>query len=200
MTIDVINDRILVRPLPKSEQQTASGLYLPATAQTDGGRDTIRGEVLEVGEGAPFATPIPVGHEFALDDEGGQTGATITLETHRALEVYPGDVVYFGQYVGWILRDPEDGGELIVICETDVVAIEPNHEARNAAALAAHPPTSSTWVEVDAAAAPACLRATSPHHPCVIRDGAVAYADNGRCVWCDASPEQIALEEGQGRR
>lgn len=48
--IQPLGDRVLVRPIEeKKEEKTKSGIYLPASAQKEGG--FMRGEVIAVGDG-----------------------------------------------------------------------------------------------------------------------------------------------------
>jgi chaperonin GroES len=48
--VQPLGDRVLVRPIEeKKEEKTKSGIYLPTTAQKEGG--FMRGEVVAVGDG-----------------------------------------------------------------------------------------------------------------------------------------------------
>jgi len=98
--LDVIQDRLLVRPLITEEQTTAGGLILPNTNRTEGGRDTVRSTVVEVGPG------------------------TFSDKLRRRIEpdVKRGEIVYHGAFVGMLIR--HEGEDLVVLTESEVLAVE----------------------------------------------------------------------------
>jgi chaperonin GroES len=94
MKLKPLGDRLIVRAI-EEEQTTASGLVLPDTAK----EKPQKGEVLAVGDGK-------------LDDSGKRV----------PLDVAEGDEVYYSKYGGTEIKDPDNGEELLVLRESDVLA------------------------------------------------------------------------------
>jgi chaperonin GroES len=88
-----LHDRILVRRV-ESEEQTASGLYIPDAAQ----EKPQQGKVVAVGAGKA--------------DKGG---------TRIPLDVKDGDTILFGKYSGQEVR--VDGEDYLIMREDEVLAI-----------------------------------------------------------------------------
>ncbi len=93
MKLTPLNDRVLVKRLD-SEEKTASGLYIPDTAQ----EKPSKGQVVAVGPGK------------ATDD-----GKVI------AMTVKAGDSVLFSKYAGTEIQI--DGVEHLVMREDDILAV-----------------------------------------------------------------------------
>ena len=93
MKIRPLYDRVVVRRV-EGEQQTASGLYIPDTAQ----EKQARGEVVVAGPGR-------------RNDKGDV----------RALTVADGDQILFSKYSGTEIK--LDGEELIILREDDILAV-----------------------------------------------------------------------------
>lgn len=93
MKLTPLNDRVLVKRLD-SEEKTASGLYIPDTAQ----EKPSKGQVVAVGPGK------------ATDD-----GKVI------AMTVKEGDSVLFSKYAGTEIQI--DGVEHLVMREDDILAV-----------------------------------------------------------------------------
>lgn len=86
-------DRVVVEPLDE-ETMTATGVYLPDTAQ----ERPMKGKIIAAGPGR-------------LDDNGKRV----------ALEVKVGDTVLYAKYAGTEVKVEEK--ELLVLKESDVLAI-----------------------------------------------------------------------------
>lgn len=86
-------DRVVVEPL-EEEQMTATGVYLPDTAQ----ERPMKGKIIAVGPGR-------------LDDEGKRV----------AVEVKVGDTVLYAKYAGTEVKLADK--ELLVLKETDILAV-----------------------------------------------------------------------------
>jgi len=93
MKIRPLHDRVVVRRV-EGEQQTASGLFIPDTAQ----EKQARGEVVVAGPGR-------------TNDKGDV----------RALTVTDGDQILFSKYSGTEIK--LDGEELIILREDDILAV-----------------------------------------------------------------------------
>ena len=93
MNLKPLSDRVIVKPA-EAEEQTASGLVIPDTAQ----EKPQRGEVIAVGEGK------------RLEDG-----------TRQAVDVATGDTVIFGKYGGTEIKI--DGIEYKILEERDIIAI-----------------------------------------------------------------------------
>ena len=93
MKIRPLHDRVVVRRV-EGEQQTASGLYIPDTAQ----EKQARGEVVVAGPGR-------------TNDKGDV----------RALTVAAGDQILFSKYSGSEVN--LDGEEHLIMREDDVLAV-----------------------------------------------------------------------------
>ena len=93
MKIRPLYDRVVVRRV-EGEQQTASGLYIPDTAQ----EKQARGEVVVAGPGR-------------VNDKGDV----------RSLTVADGDQILFSKYSGTEIK--VDGEELIILREDDILAV-----------------------------------------------------------------------------
>lgn len=87
-----LGDRVVVKPMPK-EEVTKGGIFIPDTAK----EKPQEGKVLAVGPGR-------------LTDDGKR----ITMD------VKVGDVVIYAKYGGTEIK--EDGEELIILRETDILA------------------------------------------------------------------------------
>ena len=88
-------DRVVIKPLPK-EEVTKSGIVLPDTAK----EKPMEGKILAVGPGSK-------------NDEGKVT----------PLDVKVGDIVIYAKYAGTEIK--EDGEELIILRESDILAKRP---------------------------------------------------------------------------
>ncbi len=86
-------DRVVVEPL-EEEQMTATGVYLPDSAQ----ERPMKGSVIAVGPGR-------------LDDKGKRV----------AVELKPGDTVLYAKYAGTEVKLGDK--ELLVLKESDILAI-----------------------------------------------------------------------------
>ncbi|MEE2645470.1 MAG: co-chaperone GroES [Myxococcota bacterium] len=93
MKLKPLYDRIIVKRI-EAESQTASGLYIPDTAQ----EKPAQGEVIAAGAGK-------------VNDQGEL----------RALQVKVGDRVLFGKYAGNEVK--LDGTEHVILREDEVLAI-----------------------------------------------------------------------------
>ena len=93
MNLKPLGDRVIVKPAD-AEEQTASGLVIPDTAQ----EKPQRGEIVAVGEGK-------------RDDDGNRV----------PMDVAVGDVIIFGKYGGQEIKI--DGIEYKILEERDVIAI-----------------------------------------------------------------------------
>lgn len=92
-SIRPLHDRVIVRRMP-AEEKTAGGIIIPDTAK----EKPAKGEVLAVGPGG-------------RDDSGRVV----------PMEVRVGDLVLFGKWGGTEIK--EDGEELVVLKETDIIGI-----------------------------------------------------------------------------
>jgi chaperonin GroES len=92
--IKPLHDRVIVRRLEDSANQTAGGLYIPDTAK----EKPQEGEVIAVGAGK-------------VKDDG----------TRQALDVKAGDRVLFGKYSGSEIKI--DGEELLIMREDEILGI-----------------------------------------------------------------------------
>jgi chaperonin GroES len=95
MSLKPLGDRLIVRAI-EEEQTTASGIVLPDTAK----EKPVIGEVLAAGEGK-------------LDDSGKRI----------PLDVKKGDKILYSKYGGTETKDPKTGEDLLVLRESDVLAI-----------------------------------------------------------------------------
>jgi chaperonin GroES len=95
MKLKPLGDRLIVRAI-EEEQTTASGLVLPDTAK----EKPEKGKVLAVGDGR-------------LDDDGKRI----------PLDVKKGDDIFYSKYGGSEIKDPETGEDLLVLRESDVLAL-----------------------------------------------------------------------------
>ena len=93
MTLKPLGDRVLVKPAPK-EEKTSSGLYISSGAQ----EKPQRGEVIAVGAGR-------------MNDKGERI----------ALDVKPGDQVFYGKFGGNEVK--LDGQEFLLLRADDIYAI-----------------------------------------------------------------------------
>ena len=96
MKLKPLGDRLIVRAI-EEEQTTASGLVLPDTAK----EKPQMGEVLAAGDGK-------------LDDSGKRI----------PMDVKKGDKVLYSKYGGTETKDPKTGEDLLVLRETDVLALD----------------------------------------------------------------------------
>ena len=94
MKLKPLGDRLIVRAIEEDEK-TASGIVLPDTAK----EKPQKGTVVAVGDGK-------------LDDDGKRV----------PLEVKKGDEVLYSKYGGTEIKDPDNGEELLVLRESDVLA------------------------------------------------------------------------------
>ena len=94
MKLKPLADRLIVRAIEEDEK-TASGIVLPDTAK----EKPQKGKVVAVGDGK-------------LDDDGKRI----------PLEVKTGDEVLYSKYGGTEVKDPDNGDELLVLRESDVLA------------------------------------------------------------------------------
>jgi chaperonin GroES len=95
MKLKPLGDRLIVRAI-EEEETTASGIVLPDTAKE---KPQI-GEVLAAGDGK-------------LDDNGKRI----------PLDVKAGDKVLYSKYGGTETKDPKTGEDLLVLRESDVLAL-----------------------------------------------------------------------------
>ena len=93
MNIRPLHDRVIVRR-KEEERTTAGGIVIPDSAT----EKPSMGEILSVGNGK-------------ITDSGDV----------RAMEVKPGDTVYFGKYSGSEIK--VDGEELLIMREDDIIAV-----------------------------------------------------------------------------
>jgi chaperonin GroES len=93
MKLKPLGDRVLVKPAPK-EEKTATGLYISSGAQ----EKPQRGEVIAVGAGK-------------LNDKGERV----------AIDVKPGDQVYYGKFGGNEVK--VDGEDFLLLRAEDIYAI-----------------------------------------------------------------------------
>ena len=89
-----LHDRVIIRRIEESTNQTAGGLFIPDTAK----EKPQEGEVIAVGEGK-------------YKDDG----------TRQTLDVNPGDRVLFGKYSGSEIK--LDGEEYIIMPEEEILGI-----------------------------------------------------------------------------
>jgi chaperonin GroES len=94
MKLKPLGDRLIVRAI-EEEQTTASGLVLPDTAK----EKPQKGQVLAAGDGR-------------LDDAGKRI----------PMDVKEGDEVLYSKYGGTEIKDPDNGEDLLVLRESDVLA------------------------------------------------------------------------------
>jgi chaperonin GroES len=94
MKLKPLGDRLIVRAIEEDEK-TASGIVLPDTAK----EKPQKGKVVAVGDGK-------------LDEDGKRI----------PLEVKKGDEVLYSKYGGTEVKDPDNGDELLVLRESDVLA------------------------------------------------------------------------------
>jgi len=99
-----LHDRVVVRRID-AEQRTAGGIIIPDTAQ----EKPQQGEVIAVGPGAR--------------DEQGKLAP---------LDVKAGDTVLFGKWSGTEVKI--DGGELLIMKESDIMGVLENQGKLKAAA------------------------------------------------------------------
>ena len=93
-TIKPLHDRVIVRRLDESGNQTAGGLFIPDSAK----EKPQEGEVIAVGEGK-------------YKEDG----------TRQTLDVKVGDRVLFGKYSGSEIKI--DGEELLIMREDEILGI-----------------------------------------------------------------------------
>jgi chaperonin GroES len=93
MNLKPLGDRVIVKPA-EAEEQTASGLVIPDTAQ----EKPQRGEIVAVGEGK-------------RDEDGNRV----------PMDVAVGDIIIYGKYGGQEIKI--DGIEYKILEERDVIAI-----------------------------------------------------------------------------
>jgi chaperonin GroES len=94
MKLKPLGDRLIVRAIEEDEK-TASGIVLPDTAK----EKPQKGKVVAVGDGK-------------LDDDGKRI----------PMEVKTGDEVLYSKYGGTEVKDPDNGDDLLVLRESDVLA------------------------------------------------------------------------------
>ncbi len=94
MKLKPLGDRLIVQAIEEDEK-TASGIVLPDTAK----EKPQKGKVVAVGDGK-------------LDEDGKRI----------PLEVKKGDEVLYSKYGGTEVKDPDNGDELLVLRESDVLA------------------------------------------------------------------------------
>jgi chaperonin GroES len=94
MKLKPLGDRLIVRAV-EEEEKTASGLVLPDTAK----EKPQKGKVVAVCDGR-------------FDDDGKRI----------PLEVKAGDEVIYSKYGGTEIKDPDNGEDLLVLRESDVLA------------------------------------------------------------------------------
>jgi len=93
-TIKPLHDRVILRRIEDSVNQTAGGLYIPDTAK----EKPQEGEVIAVGEGK-------------YKEDG----------TRQTLDVKAGDRVLFGKYSGSEIK--LDGEEYLIMREDEILGI-----------------------------------------------------------------------------
>ena len=96
MKLKPLGDRLIVRAI-EEEETTASGIVLPDTAK----EKPQKGKVLAVGDGK------------VNEDTGKRT----------PLDVAEGDEVLYSKYGGTETKDPTTGEDLLVLRESDVLAL-----------------------------------------------------------------------------
>ena len=89
-----LHDRVIIRRIEESTNQTAGGLFIPDTAK----EKPQEGEVIAVGQGK-------------YKDDG----------TRQTLDVNPGDRVLFGKYSGSEIK--LDGEEYLIMREEEILGI-----------------------------------------------------------------------------
>jgi chaperonin GroES len=94
MKLKPLGDRLIVRAIEEDEK-TASGIVLPDTAK----EKPQKGKIVAVGDGK-------------LDEDGKRI----------PLEVKKGDEVLYSKYGGTEIKDPDNGEDLLVLRESDVLA------------------------------------------------------------------------------
>ena len=92
--IKPLHDRVIIRRIEESTNQTAGGLFIPDTAK----EKPQEGEVIAVGEGK-------------YKDDG----------TRQTLDVNAGDRVLFGKYSGSEIK--LDGEEYLIMREEEILGI-----------------------------------------------------------------------------
>jgi chaperonin GroES len=92
--IKPLHDRVIIRRIEESANQTAGGLFIPDTAK----EKPQEGEVIAVGEGK-------------YKDDG----------TRQTLDVKAGDRVLFGKYSGSEIK--LDGEEYLIMREDEILGI-----------------------------------------------------------------------------
>ncbi len=95
MKLKPLGDRLIVRAI-EEDLTTASGLVLPDTAK----EKPQQGKVLAAGDGR-------------LDDDGKRI----------PMDVKKGDTVLYSKYGGTETKDPDTGEDLLVLRESDVLAL-----------------------------------------------------------------------------
>ncbi|HEX8736713.1 MAG TPA: co-chaperone GroES [Pyrinomonadaceae bacterium] len=103
-TIKPLHDRVIVRRLDESGNQTAGGLFIPDSAK----EKPQEGEVIAAGAGK-------------YKEDG----------TRQTLDVKEGDRVLFGKYSGSEIKI--DGEELLIMREDEILGIIERANAGNAA-------------------------------------------------------------------
>ncbi|WP_410503793.1 co-chaperone GroES [Leptolyngbya sp. 7M] len=93
-TIKPLHDRVIIRRIEETANQTAGGLFIPDTAK----EKPQEGEVIAVGEGK-------------YKDDG----------TRQTLDVKAGDRVLFGKYSGSEIK--LDGEEYLIMREDEILGI-----------------------------------------------------------------------------
>jgi chaperonin GroES len=92
--IKPLHDRVIIRRIEESSNQTAGGLFIPDTAK----EKPQEGEVIAVGEGK-------------YKDDG----------TRQTLDVKAGDRILFGKYSGSEIK--LDGEEYLIMREDEILGI-----------------------------------------------------------------------------
>src|SRR5437867_13334623 len=92
--ITPLHDRVIIRRIEDTVNQTAGGLFIPDTAK----EKPQEGEVIAAGEGK-------------YKEDG----------TRQALDVKAGDRVLFGKYSGSEIK--LDGEEYLIMCEDEILGI-----------------------------------------------------------------------------
>jgi chaperonin GroES len=95
MKLKPLGDRLIVRAI-EEDLTTASGLVLPETAK----EKPQQGKVLAAGDGR-------------LDDDGKRI----------PMDVKKGDTILYSKYGGTETKDPDTGEDLLVLRESDVLAL-----------------------------------------------------------------------------
>ncbi len=95
MKLKPLGDRLIVRAI-EEEMTTASGIVLPETAK----EKPQQGKVLAAGDGK-------------LDENGKRI----------PMDVKKGDTVLYSKYGGTETKDPDTGDDLLVLRESDVLAL-----------------------------------------------------------------------------